>query len=1101
MSEVHSGSPGGACSGCGGCPRCRGVRAVTPRELFQRPGLPAIGARIGVYADFLASMQARLSSRDELDDLTVRTLDDPSMALLDCWAVVGDTVTFYQERALNEGYLATAAQPESVTYLGRLVGYRPRPALASSGHLAFTMDPGQDGDIPAGSSAKSIAGPEEQPQTFETSDDLRARADWNQLEVRTTLPVDISVAPDTLEQLTFVGSALNLKAGDLLVLDFGQDVDPVVRDIATVTPDHPANRTVVALVPLPGVAVGVLRALTVVRDLAETAAKNAKTDFQQRIGRLLEDEAERFDNGRGEVLPALATILRLVRESSALADADRLSSSDASWVRDQVVRIERHVLQAIPLATELTRQRAPELAYLERLAEAITCPGGEAARVAKADCSSGFPLLATATALGAMRRPPSRPPGSAASVPQPLTSSLSPRADGLRELLAGGDPRLTAALAKATATLPVTGPRPAAAVVALRTTSSLVPDRTASDTRVVSLPGSPDNLVAGGWIVSRQLVPDEGQGVVAVVPGPPKIEKVTRATKIEDVLRLVRTVSSGDSSVRLPVSMAITSGEILSGNQDRLLNLVTVWFGDQPLTLAEEPLLDPVGGGEIDLARPYPGLAPGRLLVVSGERSDIPGVTGVMGTEVVMVGAVEQRVHLDLPGDLTLPVLVLVEPLAYEYIRSTVTIRGNVVGATQGETRSEILGSGQARLPGQAFTLRQPTLLAPLTHLPSVSVTGESSTLVVRVDGVRWHPTELLADAGPRDHAYAVEEGPAPTVAVRFGDGSQGARLPNGVENVTARYRVGAGPSGNVGPERIRQLTSRPLGVSGVDNPAPMTGGTRADSADDARTVAPLRTLALDRLVSVADHADFALAYAGIAKASATRLREGSREVVHLTVAAIDDAPLVPGDDLMGSLEQTLAAYGDPHLPVRVDVRRLLRLVLSAGLKVDADHLFDDVAARVRAGLLDSMGFRRAALGRPVYLSRVIASIQRTPGVDYVDVDTFGALSDVADPVRLLTEVTGLGAVAGVVPVHLARSVRRDYFVGKGPVGEEDDTLSAIALRYGLSLAELVSLNPALRDVALPDGSRVVVEDGICAAEVAYFDPKQPQTIVLRRIK
>jgi len=27
------------------------------------------------------------------------------------------------------------------------------------------------------------------------------------------------------------------------------------------------------------------------------------------------------------------------------------------------------------------------------------------------------------------------------------------------------------------------------------------------------------------------------------------------------------------------------------------------------------------------------------------------------------------------------------------------------------------------------------------------------------------------------------------------------------------------------------------------------------------------------------------------------------------------------------------------------------------------------------------------------------------------------------------------------------------------------------------------------------------VEDGICAAEVAYFDPKQPQTIVLRRIK
>ena len=154
----------GTCAGCTGCSGCSGVRTVTPRQLFQRPQLPALSARIGTHGDFFATMQARLSSRAALDGLTVRTLDDPSIAMLDCWAIVADTVTFYEERALNEGYLGTARQADSVARLGKLVGYLPRPALGSSGHLAFTMDPGQAGTVPAGTSAKSVPGPGSSPR-------------------------------------------------------------------------------------------------------------------------------------------------------------------------------------------------------------------------------------------------------------------------------------------------------------------------------------------------------------------------------------------------------------------------------------------------------------------------------------------------------------------------------------------------------------------------------------------------------------------------------------------------------------------------------------------------------------------------------------------------------------------------------------------------------------------------------------------------------------------------------------------------------------------------------------------------------------------------
>ena len=150
---THSSGPCGGC-GCtsgacdGGC--CAGVRTVTPRPAYERPGLPALHSRIGTYRDFLETMTARLAAHAELDRLTVRTLDDPSMALLDCWSVVADTVTFYGERALNEGYLGTATQPDSVSRLGRLVGYQPaacprliRPPRLHHGARPGRFDPGR----------------------------------------------------------------------------------------------------------------------------------------------------------------------------------------------------------------------------------------------------------------------------------------------------------------------------------------------------------------------------------------------------------------------------------------------------------------------------------------------------------------------------------------------------------------------------------------------------------------------------------------------------------------------------------------------------------------------------------------------------------------------------------------------------------------------------------------------------------------------------------------------------------------------------------------------------------------------------------------------
>ncbi|WP_162529336.1 putative baseplate assembly protein [Segeticoccus rhizosphaerae] len=1069
---------------------------MTPHSLYQRPGLPTLGYRIGTHQDFLTSMRARLAAYPELQQLTARTTDDPSIALLDCWAVVADIVTFYAERARDEASLGTAVNPESLVRLGRLVGYRPRPSLGASGHLAFTMDPGSVGTIPAGTSAKSVPGPGELPQTFEVSETLDARADWNQLEVRRTRPFPIQAGTLTgFTELTFDGSSLNLKAGDLLVFDLGDIEQPRVREIASVAPDFQADRTLVRLVPDPGTPVGLELALGLVKAAVADAGKTAASAFEQELGVALTAAGQDLDEPTTQ-MTALATLHRLVAESRAFADAGRLSKDESRWVSVVLASLEEAVSDAAPLVAASTRAQSPELAYLERLAIALTCPSdGEAERRDRADtlnCARATPLLATAAALQALRRPPSRPPKLASDLAQASAESLDPGSSSLVTLLAGADPRLAGTLAQAIGQQAVTAPPLTAHVIALRTKAGPVPDEFRSDTQL-SIDGTPDNLVPGGWLVSRERG-TSGEG--ATDPASTH-EFVTRIASAQHYVRIV-TIAEG-TSARVPTTAVTTTGPFLATGRDVDLDDVTVWFGDQPLSLSDEPIPDPVRGGEIALAQSYPGLMPGRRLVVTGERRDIPGVTGIVASELTMVGAVEQRIDLTLPGDVTRPVLVLATPLAYEYVRDTVVIQGNVAAATQGETRSEVLGSGSATQAGQSFSLKQPTDDTPLTFLPAVSPEGFATTLTVRVDQVRWHPTEILADSGPRDHSYAEEAGSGPAVSVRFGDGVHGSRLPNGVENVTASYRVGAGRAGNVGPGRVQQLTSRPLGVAAVSNPLPMTGGAPGDTPADNRDVIPLRTLALDRLVSVADYADFAAAHAGIAQAAAARLYDGRREVVHVTIATLDDAALDPGDLLFTALEGTLTAYGDPHLPVRLDIREELWLVLSAGLKVDPDHLYDDVATHVRARLLDVAGFRAARLAEPVYLSRLVAAAQQTPGVDYIDVDVFGALPSVADPVQLLSAVTALAGVADMVPARRARRVHEEYVVGQDPTGA-DDTLTTIALRHGRTVDELIALNPQLRSSTLTHGQSLTVADGLRPAQLACFNTDVPQTLILRRI-
>ncbi|MGW7442881.1 putative baseplate assembly protein [Kitasatospora sp. NPDC054795] len=1250
---------------------CSGTATATPAPLFNPPGLDAIGYRVGRYGEFLDSLLARLSgpAYPALRDLTVRTPDDPAIALLDSWAVLADVLTFYSERIANEGYLRTAVEGESLTLLGRLVGHRPRPGVAADTYLAYTLDhdPRAAEDptvvVPRGARSQSVPGPGEDPQSFETAEDLAARSAWNELAVLRRRPYQLTpgqLNPGGRAELFAAGTANNIKPGDRLLFVFSADkaADPVhrvMRLVPEVRLDRENDVTVIGLPrdlrtlkdlraeladwitvsegapnPRPGHSriirdfddqvLTPLRAdldrpsgpLSTPADFAERltpviarAAEAAELAHSQQpvadwFGRLgeelsgLRDRAHQLEppqvpdkpgpnppgtgtadpavRGLGSVLAALRTAptrpplsardltrdpQRLFAPGSDLG-VQLLSALDPrlrdglypAWRRvDLTAPLAVHEIQAMrvvatpfgataplkpvygndgridryvdwPLAgstligvrigfdTAGTVPRTADFTYVEAGSlthDGFSLPwdhtftlGPGQVKVVTVEPPAPTPNPHAAAVRAAVPAPDQEAGVSAeflAELPERTVFVSRPQADGRIHVKVDGGPgsaldyqlepgqektgesgELNVRVHRYTAT----DESPPAVEVVF--TTKLQP---VSGT-VLTLDAVYDQIAPGSWVVIQR----PRKGIDGGIPGSRGLaEVITRVTE-------VRVISRADFGITGKVTELSLQQPWLDEKDTQLSDIrdTTVYARGESLRLADEPVTEEVRGDRIELARLYDGLTPGRWIAVGGERTDIPNTTGVRGTELAMIAGVGQSVDPRLPGDTVRTVITLSAPLAYRYRRDTVQVLGNVVRATQGATRDEAVGSGDAGVPGQRFTLWQ----SPLTWLAADTPGGARSTLEIRVDGVRWHEVDSLAGRGADERVYVTSTAADGRTTVTFGDGVHGSRLPTGQENVRARYRIGIGESGNVGVGRITQLTTRPLGVSAVVNPLPATGGAGPDGPDLARRNIPLAVTALDRLVSVPDYEDFTRSRAGIGRAGATRLSDGRRELVHVTVAGVDDIPLTPDSDLIRALHSSLTTYGDPKLPVVVALRELVLLVLALSVKVDPDHSWDLVEPVLRRALLDRLGFAGRQLGQSANLSEVLAVAQTVPGVDRVDVDAFTGVPGSLTPEGLEHLSEQLAQPQPTVPARLARFDEQRYRV-RDPDGE---TLTDIAARNGVSVAELLRLNPSVTDTRpLPAGRAVTVFRGIRPAQLALLSPNLPDTLILKEIR
>lgn len=855
-------------SGLSDCGCCDGQEARTPIELYNRPGLSAIAYRTGTYNDFRASMHAHLSSSGytALAGLRTRDDDDFSIALLDAWAVVSDVLSFYQERFVNESYLRTATERLSILEQARLIGYELSPGLAASTYLAFTMDdpPGVPDKavkqiiLEPGIKVQSTPGPDEDPQLYETVEEIDARVEWNQILPRLYQPQEIK---SDIESVILQGIDADIKQGDLLFVNVGSYHVKLVKQVLT---DKDSDTTRLNLVDTP-----------------ELSPSSYTVNCTAGSANSMDDLITAVDAAGSALTDAVGVIKSGCWKTEDVAALAEMKDWDLDTIQDTVNTL-----------------------------------------VAVDDSSFNgtvFSFRKQAAVFGHNA---------------PKWNSLP------------GNLRYTERIKDYNSDGTFTYRYLSPAYPTNWENATLEAD--SESARYIYLDRDYSEIIDGSYIVM------EASGSYAVYP-------------VTDNIELTRN----DYSLSAKVSR-LTVSTTSAFNSTYKIRTTSIHAQSEQLSLAQVAIEDMVESDTLTLDGAYLYLRAEQNIILTGERTDLEGITE---SEVVTL----KEVFLE-DG---FTVLVFKNELKHTYLRDTVTINANVAQATHGETVNELLGSGDASQANQKFVLKQ----VPLTYVGADTPSGVKSTLEIRVDGILWNDVSSLYARDPDEHIYTTRLDDDGKVTVQFGDGINGARLTSGQNNVRATYRKGIGLGGLVKAKQLDLLMTRPLGLKSAINPLAPDGADDQEQLADARDNAPLTVLTLDRAVSLQDYEDFSRAFAGIAKSRASVHWDGNRKLILITIAGPKGATVATESKLYEDLSNALLGAGDPLVDFELISYRSAPFRINGNIIVGPAYVDDEVLAAVKSKLRETFSFANRRFGQPVMLSEVIAVIQGVAGVTAVDID------------------------------------------------------------------------------------------------------------------
>lgn len=887
------------------CGCCEGVEFLTPQAIYNDAGLSALLFRIGTHGTFKESMLRGLSESEVLRLLTTRENDDHTIALIDAWATVLDVLTFYNERFINEGYLRTVVERLSLVELARHISYRPKPGVAASTWLAFSMDESPGAPIeaiaPIGMKVQSIPGQDEKPQIFETIEEIHAKTKWNAIKPKLS---ETQTLVKGSTQLYLQGTSTQLQIGDRLLIVGDERIETKgserwdIRTIHSITTDEKRNHTLVTWRE------GLGHELPYVNP----AENNVKVFVFRQRAALFGYNAPDVRIMSNDIKSAFATGANPIQWKDFIVanPSDKVIFLDAVYPK---ILTDSWLALVKPDYDEIYRVK-------EVTASAQTNFG--------LSSKSSRILLDTDENL-----------------------SLFP----LRETIVLAQSELLE-LAKA----PVLSP------------------------------------VFGNTIELDTAQPELRKGQFVMLKG--QLLKQVQVTPRERFVKTGNTINVEiDSLTFFPGGITLQTGEILDILKAPI-NLSTgkiKWFvryGNKEGFLEASPKdLIPYEPPKTTNA-PEPPTSLNKPEIISE------------------LCVIEEMASPDK--------IVLTTALKNVYLRHTVEINANVALATHGETKSEILGSGNGALGFQKFKLKQ----KPLTHIPSpTTASGYETTLEIRVNDIKWKESPTLFGKSPNDRTFVSRGEDDGTINVQFGDGTAGKRLPSGAENIRARYRVGIGLEGEVKAGQLSLLMTPQLGIKSVVNPLPATGADEPEAIENIRNNAPLTVLTLDRIVSVLDYENFANAYAGIGKARADLMWKGEDRIVHLTAASASEGAIE--DSLKARLSNAIDNARHENFRVVINSFEKLLFNVIAKVKIHQDYLEDKVKTSVKEKLLASFDFNSRSFGQSVTPSEVIAVIQSVTGVVAVDLENIGGQDPFSIPHFALISHKARWAGSIILPAQL----------------------------------------------------------------------------------
>lgn len=316
------------------------------------------------------------------------------------------------------------------------------------------------------------------------------------------------------------------------------------------------------------------------------------------------------------------------------------------------------------------------------------------------------------------------------------------------------------------------------------------------------------------------------------------------------------------------------------------------------------------------------------------------------------------------------------QPEFMPLLRTPVTAFGNLIHASRGESvLDEVLGSGDAAQSFQSFTLQN----NPLTYLNDPDAPdGRRSTLSVRVNGILWTEVSSFFGQGPLAEVYIVRRDSEQETTITFGDGQTGARLPAGIDNVTATYRFGAGaakpPAG-----AIAQLSNPVEGLRRVVNPVAASGGAEGDRPKDLRRNAPTSALLLGRAVSTQDFEALAREFGGVMNARAEWAWDNTRQSAVVKVWFISD-----GGEIAQDLKAFLIGQADPTTPLVACGAIANPTQLRLNVTINRRFTPEIVKQQIRLALTNEetgpLALTNIPIGRPLFRSRLFATILAIEG-------------------------------------------------------------------------------------------------------------------------